>query len=109
MGSTIVKLGRGDVAVTGGLQFPDNDTLMGMVFFEPDKGSGLVSGPSERSKGDLVFPHQVNGTILEFSDPMSIDVVIEQLSILRCDWNRAANDPQFRSKLLERSRKAEAA
>lgn len=103
----VVKLGEGKVAVTGGLQVPDNETLVGLLMLEPDRGSGSISGfVPDRHKGDAVFPDLITGTVLEFSDPRSIDVVIEQLAILRCQWNLALQDPVYRKSLADATESA---
>lgn len=101
MKPNVVKLGNGMVGVTGGLQIPDSETIVGLLLLEPGKGNGTISGLVEdRHKGMAVFPNDVIGTILEFSDPRSIDVVIEQLAILRCQWNQALQDNEYRTSIL---------
>lgn len=107
-----VNLGDGKTGITCGLQLPNETELIGLLFLEPDKGAGIVAAPitdPERQRGVAVFPEEVGGTTLSFNNPMTIDVVIEQLATLRCDWNRAVNDPDFRRELWEKSEAAIAA
>jgi hypothetical protein len=107
---TILKFGEGKVAVTGGVQVPDENTVIALMFLEQDKGAGSVGASvPERPGGSLVWPEQVNGVILEFSNPKSVDVVIEQLRAMRQQFGAVLTNDDLRQEYLAKSEAAIAA
>lgn len=98
----VVNLGEGKVAISGGLQMPNRDTVIGMLFLQLDKGAGEVGADvPELPAGKPIWPDKVNGTILEFSNIASVDVVIERLQDMRATWTNIESDPVLRAELFE--------
>ena len=93
----IVKLGNGNVSISGAVQVPDMDTVNGLLFLEPDLGAGEIGAPvPTRPEGKPIWTAEVNGVVLEFSNIASVDVLIGQLQEMRRQYAAAMEDTDTR-------------
>ncbi len=80
---TRIVLGCGNVIVTEGrVEEPEGTVVAVFLSFEPDEPGHEIGETSADRRGELAeFTDE--SVVLEFRDPRSIDVVIEQLQVVK--------------------------